>query len=119
MAVLAPEDPWRPSEGSKRVLAALVTIVSPPAEWVQRNSCKQGPGRRPNKCRDFNIAVAVAVIASEYGLRPTRHRGNDRSVSASFIVAAALGRLRLGMGEAAVEKIWERGRSRLPLPPRR
>jgi hypothetical protein len=100
------------------VLAALVTIVSAPPEGVQRNSCKQGPGRRPNKCRDSNIAVAVAVIASEYGLRPTRHRGNDR-VSASFIVATALARLRLGMGEAAVEKIWERGRSRLPLPPRR
>ena len=97
------------------MLAALITIVSAPPEGVQR----KGPGRRPNKCRDFNIAVAVAIIACEYGLRPTRHRGNDRSVSASFIVATALARLRLGMGEAAVEKIWERGRSRLPLPPRR
>jgi hypothetical protein len=115
LAVLAPEHPWRPSEGRKRVLAALITIVSPPPEGV----LKQGPGRRPNTCRDFNIAVAVAVIASEYGLRPTRHRGNDRSVSASFIVATALAQLRLGMGEAAVEKIWERGRSQLPLPPRR
>jgi len=101
------------------VLAALVTIVSAPPEGVQRNSCKQGPGRPNNKHRDFNIAVAVAVIVSEYGLRPTRHRGNNRSVSASFIVATALAELCLGMGDAAVEKIWERGRSRLPLPPRR
>jgi hypothetical protein len=101
------------------VLAALLTIVSQPPEWVQRNSCKQGPGRRPNKYRDFNIAATVATIACEYGLRPTRHRGNERSVSASFIVATALARLRLAMGEAAVEKIWERGRARLPLPPRR
>ena len=114
LAFLAP-DPWRPSEGRKHVLAALITIVSAPPEGVP----KQGRGRRPNQCRDFNIAVAVAVIASEYGLRPTRHRGNDRSVSASVIVAAALARLRLGMGEAAVEKIWERGRASLPLPPRR
>jgi hypothetical protein len=97
------------------VLAALIEIVSAPPEGVP----KPGPGRRSDQCRDFNIAVALAVIASEYGLRPTRHRGNKRSVSASFIVSEALARLRLGMGEAAVEKIWERGRASLPLPPRR
>jgi hypothetical protein len=97
------------------VLAVRITITSAPPEGLP----KQGPGRRSNQCRDFNIAVAVAVTASEYGLRPTRHRGNERSVSASCIVVTALDRLRLSMGEAAVEKIWQRGRSRLPLPPRR
>ena len=113
LAFLVP-DPWTPSAERKHVLAALITIVSAPPEGVP----KQGRGRRRNQCRDFNIAVAVAVIASEYGLRPTRHRGNER-MSASFIVATALARLRLGMGEAAVEKIWQRGRASLPLPPRR
>jgi hypothetical protein len=118
---LDPEHPWMHSEGRKRLFKNLVEILSSrDPEWLlQRNASFRRPGRRPNKGRDSNISIVVATIANEYGLRPTRHRGSERNVSASFVVATALARLRCdNLTEAAVEKIWQRAskHDRSPLP---
>lgn len=86
------------------------------AAWPNVAHFRPGRSAPTHIGRDGAIAVAVLLMMAR-GYRPTRNwkkRGDAANPSACAIVAAALGRLRYGVTEGAVEKVWQRHRKFYP-----
>jgi hypothetical protein len=70
------------------------------------------PGKRKADyfLRDIAILIVVGLVVDRFGFHPTRDtRGKGRrNLSACYVVSQALGEERLGLGEAAVAKVWSK-----------
>ena len=80
-----------------------------------------GPKKKDKTLRDVCIAMTVAAVCDRFGLSPTRNtasRGRPSARrSACAIVAKALEVAHVGMGEKAVEAIWNRLGAAMPTVP--
>jgi hypothetical protein len=89
--------------------AAVETLRNPPP--------RQSDSKGSLGMRNFAIVRMVNSLQHDHNLPPTRNRSShgkdDAAPSGCSIVARALGGLRVGLSESAVEKIWETHRRKL------
>jgi hypothetical protein len=101
----------------RRVYAEMSDVGEVPAtlkaygiKSVLRGPVVRSAGRNTydNWQRDIGIACLVYLAKERLGLRPTRNREQRRrrQPSACSIVATALGRRHINVGEKRVENIW-------------
>jgi hypothetical protein len=86
--------------------------------WGMHGRLPKQVGRRRgwNDRRDADICFLIRLLGEKYGLSPTRSKnrhGTTDNVSASWVIARALGNLKLtNIDERAVEKIWQKREER-------
>jgi hypothetical protein len=85
----------------------IITELKSPHANPRSRSGAPRHGERKNTFRDAAILGTVNAISLKYKINPTRNReSNADSVSASQVVAEALGHLRVNVNALAIEKIW-------------